>query len=158
MGKVDGMKRKEVDSTGGEVGSGGKEVVVRKEFPEAGVLPGVINEKLLGKNVVQRGGVYKVMDNSDAARLMREYGYEVHPATGRPRAITVLMALEAEALSGNISAAKEFLDRTSGKTVEMVAINHSRFGDLSDRDLLKMVVGDKGVRKGRGKGKKGGVD
>ena len=117
---------------------------IKKSFPDAGALPGVINEKILGKmGPVQSKWQTVAVDNGDASRMMREYGYGLHPATQRPRAITVLMALEAEALSGNISAAREFLDRTSGKVVEMVAINHSKFGGMSDKELLATVIGDK---------------
>jgi hypothetical protein len=117
---------------------------IRKSFPDAGNLPGVITERVLGKmEPVKMEWQTVATDNADASRMMREYGYGLHPATQRPRAITVLMALEAEALSGNISAAREFLDRTSGKVVEMVAINHSKFGGMSDKELLATVIGDK---------------
>jgi hypothetical protein len=117
---------------------------IKKTFPDAGALPGVINEKTLGKmEPVKFEWQTVATDNVDASRMMREYGYGLHPATKRPRAITVLMALEAEALHGNISAAREFLDRTSGKVVELVAINHSKFGGMSDKELLATVIGDK---------------
>lgn len=114
---------------------------IRKSFPDAGQLPGVINERVLGKmEPVKLEWQRVATDNADASKMMREYGYGLHPATKRPRAITVLMALEAEALAGNITAAKEFLDRTSGKVIEMVAIGHGKFGGMSDKELLEAVI------------------
>jgi len=135
-------KKDEVALVEARVALDDEDMEIRKSFPDPGQLPGVINERVLGPMTAVRPESQRMpVDNADAAMMMREYGYGIHPGTKRPRAVTVLMALEVAALSGNITAAKEFLDRTSGKVVEMVAINHSRFSGMSDRELIDTVTG-----------------
>lgn len=114
---------------------------IRKQFPDPGQLPGILNLKLIGELAPATAREQRVIvDQQDGVELMREYGYSLHPGTKRSRVITVLMALESEAMTGNISAAREFLDRTAGKVMEVVAIGHGKFGGMSDRELIDMVV------------------
>ena len=106
--------------------------------------PGVIRSGLIGPLAPPKPEEQRVVaDDADGVKLMREYGYSIHPDTQRTRAVTVLMALETEALKGHVTAAREFLDRTTGKVMDVVLVGHGRFAGTSDKELLEKVLGKK---------------
>lgn len=118
-----------------------EDLEIKKLFPDPGQLPGVLDPHVIGEIGPAKPEEQRlIVDDADGLRLMREYGYSIHPGTKRTRVISVLMALESEALKGSIQAAREFLDRAAGKVVDVVAIGHGRFSSMSDRDLVDIIV------------------
>ena len=102
----------------------------------------IIDPKYVGKRKGRASNATLEIRDSLKQRVER-YGTEINPVTGYERALSVLIKLEELAMRGDFNSAKEFLNRTMGKTLDNLNIQVSQFAGMSDAELWAEINGNK---------------
>ena len=102
----------------------------------------IINAKYVGK-LKGRPSKETLETKGNLKQRVERYGAEINPVTGYERALSVLMKLEELAMRGDFNSAKEFLNRTMGKTLDNLNIQVSQFAGMSDAELWAEINGNK---------------